>query len=153
VRRLLAAALILTLAAGTLPAQAGAGNEGGDSGQPAPYEPEEFADWLVELRRFEVIAVGTFPAALLLSNLSYSLYRFVSATVENGGVTGESVPNVLGFGAGQDLDDDERRGIITVAVSLSTAVAALDWILGRVEARREAEPPTGGADTGRSGSP
>jgi len=104
--------------------------------EPAPYTEDEFPRWLRDLRRFEVIAVGTFPAALLVTNLGYSLYRFVSASIEAGSVTGESVPGVLGFGAGQTLEDEERRRVITVAVSLSASVAVLDWILGRLEDRR-----------------
>jgi hypothetical protein len=125
--RLVALGLLLIVACtATLPAQQS------DTAEPEPYDPAEFPSWLVKVRRFEVVAFGTFPAALLFSNLGYSLYRFIEASIQNGGVTGEEVPVPFGIGGADALTQEERRGVITVSVSLSATVALIDLILGLV---------------------
>jgi hypothetical protein len=101
-------------------------------GEPVPYEESEFPEWLVKVRRFEVITIGSFPAALLLTNLGFSLFRFVQASIEAGTVTGENVPVFFGAAGAQDLTDQERRRVLTISVSISGAVAVLDLILGFV---------------------
>lgn len=98
--------------------------------EPVPYSEEEFPEWLVTLRRFEVITIGSFPAALLFTNLGYSLYRFVQASIEAGSVTGENVPVFFGAAGAQDLGQEERRRVLTISISISGAVALLDLILG-----------------------
>ncbi len=108
--------------------------------EPEPYDPEEFPTWLVKLRRFEVVAFGTFPAALLFSNLGYTLYRFIEASIQGGAVTGEEVPVPFGIGGADALTQEERRGVITVSVSLSAAVALIDLILGYVHDDPEQRP-------------
>ncbi|MFP4483261.1 MAG: hypothetical protein ACLFO1_00255 [Spirochaetaceae bacterium] len=107
---------------------------------PEPYEAEEFPAWLVKLRRFEVVAFGAFPAALLYSNLGYSLYRFIEASIEGGAVTGEEVPVPFGIGGAEALTEEERRGVITVSLSLSGAVALIDLILGFIHDNDEQRP-------------
>lgn len=130
--RLCAAVLILLLLSGILPLAAQE-----SSYEPEPYRDDEFPEWLVKLRRFEVIAVGTFPAALIVSNLGYSLYRLVEAAAEGGAPEREGLPVFLGLGGAEALSDRERRGVLAVSLSLSGTVALLDLILGFVNDHEE----------------
>jgi hypothetical protein len=132
--------LFATATVPSLPAQGGGSASSGQTdaeasaaeGQPVPYDEDEFPEWLVKVRRFEVITIGSFPAALLFTNLGFSLYRFIQASIEAGSVTGENVPVFFGAAGAQDLTDQERRRVLTISVSLSGAVAILDLILGFV---------------------
>ncbi|NBC29628.1 MAG: hypothetical protein GVY29_06510 [Spirochaetes bacterium] len=132
--RLIATLILILCAPATVPpvfAQNTDGSEASPAEQePVPYGEDEFPEWLVTVRRFEVITIGAFPAALLFTNLGYSLYRFVQASIEAGSVTGENVPVFFGAAGAQDLGQAERRRVLTISVSISGAVALLDLILG-----------------------
>lgn len=123
--RLCALLLVLLLLAGIVPA---ASQE--SEYEPEPYREDEFPEWLVTLRRFEVLAIGTFPAALIVTNLGYSLYRFVANAVESGSLGGDGLPVFPGLGGAESLSERERRGVLAVSLSLSGTVALVDLILG-----------------------
>lgn len=89
------------------------------AGEPEPYDPDEFPRFARDLRRFEVISLGTIPLTLLFTSLGYRLYRV-------------STEDISWRDAGV-FDADQRRRVLTIGLSLSAAVGVLDFILGRVE--------------------
>ena len=84
--------------------------------EPEPYDPAEFTPALRDMRRAEIIAVGAFPFALLLSTLVYDFARWAGEGFQQ--PWGEP-PFVQG----------EKVGIALAAVGVSVAVAVADYLL------------------------
>lgn len=97
---------------------------------PEPYDPAEFSPVLRHLRRGEIVAVGAFPFALLLSTIVYDYARWAGA-----GFSQATAP--FGRALDQDpFDDGEKVGIVLAAAGVAVAVAVADYLIGQA-----AEPP------------
>lgn len=97
---------------------------------PAPYEDEEFPGWLRDLRRAEVVLVGSFPFALFFAFETYDTYRFFSNDMDP-----SYSPWPLRPGSAQFYTPDEKKWVAVSAVSLSLVIAATDFIIGRIRER------------------
>ena len=97
---------------------------------PEPYDPAEFSPALHHLRRGEIVAVGAFPFALLLSTIVYDYARWAGD-----GFSQATAP--FGRALDQDpFDDGEKVGIVLAAAGVAVAVAVADYLIGQA-----AEPP------------
>ena len=94
---------------------------------PAPYKDEEFPAWLRDLRRAEVILVGSFPFTLFFTFEAYDTYRYVAGRGDP--------PWPLRPGSAQVYTDEEKKWVAVSAVSLSVLIAAADYIIGRIHER------------------
>lgn len=94
--------------------------------QPVPYSPDEFPLWLRQLRRAEIITVGAFPIALLVSSLGYQTVRYAQH-----GYSQSYAPALFGTGA-TPLSNQEKIGILLGAAGLSMSIALADFILGKL---------------------
>ena len=88
-----------------------------------PYEDEEFPEWLQDLRRAEVVFVGSFPIAMLFSSLAYDGYRLVRSGIEEGGFSGAEIGSYT---------SDEGVGLLVAGLSVSAIVSILDFVLGKL---------------------
>ncbi|MBD3284680.1 hypothetical protein GF395_04565 [Candidatus Uhrbacteria bacterium] len=127
-RRFLALGLVFALLASA--GFVGAQDSGTEERIPEPYDPEEFSDALKDLRRAEIVAIGSFPITFVLANLGYGVYRYAS-----NGFDAEYAP--LGPNR-QPRDRSESINIVVAAASLSVTVAILDYLIGRRREKREA---------------
>jgi hypothetical protein len=100
---------------------------------PKPYERDEFPEWAWNLRRGEIVAIGAFPVALILTGISYELGRFAFQAVQDGGVTQENAPFFFSPGGGERFSPDERRGLVITSAAISVGIAMLDYFIGRRE--------------------
>ena len=91
-----------------------------------PYEEEEFPKWLLDVRRAEVIFIGSFPLSMLLSTLVYEAFRFGRSAIQPGPSDPASSPI---FGS---FTTEEKNGLIIAGVSVSGIVTILDFILGKL---------------------
>ena len=105
--------------------------------QPEPYSADEFAPWLRDLRRGEIIAVGAFPIAYIFTQLGYSLYRYAGH-----GWSSEYAP--LGNPNRAAYTEAETIGVLIGAASASVLVGVADYLIGRVRARRAQRGSAGG---------
>ncbi len=104
--------------------------------EPEPYSPEEFPQFALSLRRFQIVSIGVFPFALLFSALGYELGRFGYYSARAGELDGRYAPRLFGLGAATEtepLSNRERVGIIVTAASLSLVIGVVDYMLGRRE--------------------
>lgn len=104
-RRLLAAILLATIAMTTLSGQQLPPQE---PLTPEEYSPEEFPVWTRDLRRFEVIAVGSFPITFFLTSLIYDFSYYAandfSPTYSMGTQRGkEDIAIIMGSAAAASL--------------------------------------------------
>ena len=122
VRTLPAVAMLVVAGAVAAPAQ--------EQPVPEPYDAAEFAPVLRHLRRGEIVAVGAFPFALLLSTIVYDYARWAGD-----GFAEATAP--FGRALDQDpFDDDEKVGIVLAAAGVAVVVAVADYLIGQA-----AEPP------------
>ena len=129
-RLLLVPVVLLAIAA------AGAAQEG--AGRPVapdaePYQEEEFPGWAVSLRRAEVVAFGTLPISLLASRLLYGIGRFAVASIGGGGFDVAYLPPIVAPPGAVPFSRTDNLRIVLGAVTLSTAIAIVDYSLGRGE--------------------
>jgi len=106
--------------------------------QAASYEPyveEEFPEWMLKMQRAQVVAVGSFPFAIMLSGLGYDFYLY-----QENGFSQDYIPwppgNVtkqyITDGATQDDLNQKNATIILSSIGISVFVAALDYVLGEI---------------------
>lgn len=108
-----------------------------DPDEPVPYQPDEFSPWAYDLRRGEIIAIGAFPLAMIVSSLTYELGRFAYRSAEAGTVSGEYAPWFFSTSTEETFSNEERIGLVLSSAVISVGVAVADFFLGRREARRE----------------
>ena len=96
---------------------------------PEEYDPVEFPQWARDLRRFEVISVGSFPITFLFTSLLYdfSLYAMNDFSPE--------------YSMGTQRSRTDLSIIIGAAAGASLLVAAADLIILSVK-RNKAEKRT-----------
>lgn len=100
-----------------------------DSTAPVPYEDGEFPHWLQAVRRFEIIAIGSFPLTYFAAFLVYDVYRFVAESISAGGVNGLYAPLFFAPPNKPPLSQNETIGVVLAAVGISLVVAIVDLII------------------------
>jgi len=94
---------------------------------PSPYEKNEFPPWMHDLRRGEIILIGSFPLSMFFSYEFYDLYRYFSNNLDSSYRpwpfrTYDAVP----------YNSTEKIGIVLSALSVSFIVAVTDYLIGRI---------------------
>jgi hypothetical protein len=97
---------------------------------PAPYKEEEFPRWLRDLRRAEVILIGSIPFTMFFTFETYDTYRYVTS-----GLDPSYAPWPFRPGSAQVYTTQEKTGIVVSALSLSLLIAAADYVIGRIHER------------------
>lgn len=109
---------------------------------PLPYEAKEFAPWLLDARRFETVAIGSFPLTIFYSTFAYDVFRWSTGTNAKGETIGTRFSPTLLFWPlkppnAVPTTKEEKQGIIIAAVSASVAVAAIDLVIMKVKEGEE----------------
>lgn len=95
-----------------------ADNKSSASTTPKPYDTEEFPQALKDLRRFEIITLGSIPFVMLDATLVYSGYQYLSGN--------SSEFNFLG---GTTYDLQETKKIILTSLGISVGIGLTDYIV------------------------
>jgi hypothetical protein len=93
-----------------------------------PYTQEEFPQWAHDLRRFETILIGSIPITFFFANIGFDTAAYVANDYDQ-----NYLP--LFFGSSPEKDElryDTRMDRLAVSLSLSAAIAFLDYFLGRL---------------------
>ena len=99
--------------------------------EPEPWNKDEFAPWLVDTRRAEVIALGAFPVAMLVNSIVYQLGRFIYVSADRGSFATDVAPWFFRTAPGARYTLDEQTGLLISASALSVMVATIDYVVGR----------------------
>ncbi len=100
---------------------------------PEPYEADEFEQWMHDLRRGEIVAIGAFPLVLAFTSFLYGPIRFVAKSIESGFVNPLYAPWFFAPPEAPPFDSDESGGLLLTALILSIGIGVLDHILGLEE--------------------
>ncbi|MEW5814278.1 MAG: hypothetical protein AB1798_02640 [Spirochaetota bacterium] len=98
---------------------------------PEEYSPDEFPTWLKDLRRAEIILIGSVPVTLLFSSVFYQLFRYAK-----NGFTQEYAPSLFAGPVAVPLSEPEKRGVLIAGISISGFIALMDFIIGKVNASK-----------------
>ena len=96
---------------------------------PAPYTEDEFATWLQSVRRFEIIAIGSFPLTYFVTLLVYDLYKFTAESINSGFVNPLYAPLFFAPSNKPPPTQEEITGIVLTSVGISLLVAVVDTII------------------------
>ena len=89
-----------------------------------PYSKDEFPEICLNIRRAEILTLGSIPFTTLLSTIGYSFYRYYDHDFESG-----YFPNPLAKSSdAANLNDSEQKMIIAAASGLSLGIGLTDLI-------------------------
>jgi hypothetical protein len=114
---------------------------------PEEYREDEFTPFLRDLRRAEIIMLGSFPITLFLSLEVYDLYRFAKSE----GAT-EYTPWPFRPPNAAPYSQRENLAVFLAAVSVSTLIAVADIIIVHAQRRATARKAENEGNSGRSKS-
>jgi len=110
--------------------------------EPEEYQEDEFSPFLKELRRGEIIMLGSLPLSIFLAIETYEIYRYVQHDRDP-----DYTPWPFRKHGGVPFSTTESRGIFISALGFSFLIAAIDFIIGRFQGRgdgREYSEPEAG---------
>ncbi len=94
-----------------------------------PYTKDEFPGWLHDLRRGEIVSLGSLPFVTLGVTLGYSLYRYFSNDMNS-----DYIPNPFAkSSAAARLSTDEQLGILFTSLGLAAVVGMADFTISTVQ--------------------
>lgn len=99
-----------------------------------PYNSEEFPQGLKDLRRFEIITLGSMPFVMLDVNLVYSGIR-----VANGTSSSYNPFNTSSY------TEDEQIKLILTSLGISTCIGLTDFVVQKIKqsfANKKSKTPT-----------
>lgn len=88
---------------------------------PEPYKEEEFPQGLKDLRRFEIITLGSLPFVTLDTTLVYSTIRYAQHDF-----SAEYKPNIF---SKSSFSTDEQKGIILSSIGISVGIGLTDYFV------------------------
>ena len=126
-KRLTALLLFLALSAASLTAQTDTSTEA---------FMETWPGWLMDMRRWEIVAFGSFPFTMFFATIGMDMYRWHN---HNGMDFGDRThaPWPLKSAGAVAMTDDEMRRTILMAIGLSASVAIADHLIVQARRRRE----------------
>jgi hypothetical protein len=104
-------------------------NDSGDLKEPEPYTEEEFPEWMHNLRRFEIITLGTLPFTFLATFLVYDFIRYATSGFDR---------DYALFGSTNPVPytTEEKIGVVIAACSTSVLIALVDFFIGKARKAR-----------------
>jgi len=97
---------------------------------PEEYDPEEFPLWAHDLRRYEVIALGSYPVTFFASSLIYDFSLYAMNDFNPA------------YSMGSQRDSSDIGIIVGSAVGVSLVLATVDLIIN-IHKRKKTEKPGG----------
>jgi hypothetical protein len=142
VRRFSAALAAALLAAAFLPRLGAQAAQAPQAVQPEPYGKDEFSPFLLGARRFETIAIGSYPLTVFYTSFFFDCYRLITKSMEGGAFDERYMPWPFKSSNSVALTNEEKTGVLLAAASASILVAVIDVIImkakDRADARRKA---------------
>ena len=94
-----------------------------------PYTKEEFPGWLQDMRRAEIVSLGSLPFVTLGVTLGYSLYRYFSHDMNP-----DYFPNPFAkSSSAAHLSTDEQLGILFTSLGVAAVVGITDFTISSIQ--------------------
>ena len=95
---------------------------------PEEYEKEAFPQALRDLRRAEVILVGSFPLSVLFSKIGLEVYDYAAS-----GFNSQNTPSILSGGGDSEKSSNSVEKVLITALCVSASITVLDFIKGKIK--------------------
>ena len=122
-KRIISVLLLAFIALNAVPAQET------DAHKPVEYEKDEFPQWLKDIRRGEIIAVGAFPFAFFAVDSIFGLFRFAI----NDFSSAYSPGFFFSADSATPYTMDEKTAVLLISIAASIGVSLVDFFLGAIE--------------------
>jgi hypothetical protein len=100
---------------------------------PEPYTKDEFPEWANDLRRAEIVSIGSFPLSYLVTTLVFDIGRYVDKLSTDPENANYYAPLFFGNANKKIYTEEEKTGLILGSIGVSVAIAIVDFIIGQVE--------------------
>ena len=97
-----------------------------DSTTPEPYDDKEFPQALKDLRRFEIITLGSMPFVMLDCNIVYSGIQYAK------GETSSFNPLDM-----SSYDTEQQKGLILTSLSICVGIGLTDFIVQKIKVSKK----------------
>lgn len=94
------------------------------SDTPEPYKDEEFPQWALDLRRFEIVSLGSVPFAMIGVTLGYGAIEMNRGNMN-------SIPNPLN--PGSSLDEGEQLKIFGMTLAVGIGIGLVDLVVNLIK--------------------
>jgi hypothetical protein len=101
---------------------------------PEEYKPEEFAPWMWQLRRGEIVLCGSLPFTLFVVTLGYDGVRYLAHINDSDAV--RYAPWPFRSANRVPYTTAENVGVAIGVVACSLAVSIVDYLIGEARERR-----------------
>ena len=96
--------------------------------KPEEYNKEDFPQVLRDIRRAEIILVGSYPFSVFFSKLGLDIYDYAAS-----GFDSKSAPSLLGGAGEPDKSSSDVERVLITALCISAGVTILDFIIGKIK--------------------
>ncbi|MBN2658705.1 MAG: hypothetical protein JXR86_16740 [Spirochaetales bacterium] len=123
-KRLVAILIIIAFASSILTGQ--------ETEIPAPYKPEEFPRWTLDLRRAEIVTFGSIPLSFMVTALVYDLTYLA---IDN--VNYNDDPDLYERASyGSHRTQDDITNLLLISGGVSLAIGLADFIINKIKEKR-----------------
>ena len=91
-----------------------------------PYQYEEFPEWAHQLRRSEIITIGSYPFTVMAVGFGYSFYRYFANNMDNA-----YTPNPFINANNKNYTTEEQKKMMMYAAGMSLSVGLFDFIINQ----------------------
>jgi hypothetical protein len=102
--------------------------------EPEEYREDEFAPWVHDLRRAEIVAFGSLPFSMFLVTLGYDSVRYAVHFEEP--EARRYAPWPFRSANPAPYTTEETIGMVVGVIACSVAVSVADFLIGRILERR-----------------
>ena len=136
-RRFVAAAVFSVLCSSLLPAAESSSKK--DEEETEPYKKSEFNPLVLDIRRAEIIAFGTFPFTVLFSTVFYEVFRYFYNGMDSAYLPWPFKDSSTAIA----ITNDEYKTLLIASAGISVGIGVVDFIVRKAlkkrRERREAE--------------
>lgn len=93
-----------------------------ESTEPVPYDDEEFPQWTLDLRRFEVVSLGSVPFAMIGVTMAYGAIEMNRGNIN-------SMPNPLNPGS---FSEGEQLKIVGMTLCVGACIGLIDFTVNKI---------------------
>ena len=122
----------------TVPVFQAAGQSSSGSSSSQAFDTADFPQWAKDLRRWDIIAFGSFPFSMFAVTFFSDLYRWNSANSMDFSETGRRyAPWPLKSAGAVEMTKEEYERTILIAAGVSAVIAITDLIIVKIKQSKE----------------
>ena len=102
--------------------------EDNENKEPEPYEKTEFPSWLLNLRRTEIVTLGSVPFTTLAVSLTYSTFQYA---------TGRTSSFPSPFNKNANYSQDDIKMIVGFSLGISFVIGIVDLVINLLKQKNQ----------------